>query len=66
MQEWITFLEVFSHECVWDKFLEVELLNQKCRSFVILLEIAESPFLDVLPIYTPISSESLFLTPSST
>lgn len=40
-----------------DKFIEVELLDQKVCTFVILLKIARLPSVDLVPVYLQISSE---------
>ena len=52
---------------LWDKFLEVKLLDQRVCTFVILSEIAKLFSIDFVPIYIPISNEeSQFLTPPLT
>lgn len=44
---------------LWVKFLEVELLDQRVYTFVILLEIAKSLSIEFVPIYIQISNESV-------
>lgn len=42
---------------LWVKFLEVELLDQRVYTFVILLEIAKWLSIEFVPIYIQISNE---------
>lgn len=48
---------------LWVKFLEVELLDQRVYTFVILLEIAKSLSIEFVPIYIQISNESVSHAP---